>query len=246
MSYYQSTQATTVREMSNTKLALARLVFDIAAPIVLYYVLRSEGVSYALALMAGAALPGLGAGVTLALRRRADPVAVIMVVALASAVAGSLIADSPRFLLAKDGLITGMWGGWFLASARGQRPAALVFARPLMEGMRLFAGRSCDLLWATEPQFRRIWRVSTVLWGLGLLLDAAIRITISYTLPIDQVPGIGGALYPVTFIALQLITNIYYMRAGLYPLLGARWLEHRPHRPQSRHTHEAAPWPHVR
>ncbi len=137
--------------MSNTKLALVRLVFDIAAPIVLYYVLRSEGVSYALALMAGAALPGLGAGVMLALRRRADPVAVIMVVALASAVAGSLIARSPRFLLAKDGLITGMWGGWFLASARGQRPAALAFARPLMEGMGLFAGRSWDLLWATEP-----------------------------------------------------------------------------------------------
>ncbi|MBV8952952.1 MAG: hypothetical protein JO153_09575 [Solirubrobacterales bacterium] len=223
--------ATTASGARNTKLALARLVFDIAAPIVLYYLLRSEGASYALALLAGAALPALGAVSTLVLGRRADPVAVMMVAALGGAVVGSAIAHSPRFLLAKDGLITGMWGAWFLASARGQRPAALLFARPLMEGMRMFAGRSWDVLWATEPRFRRIWRVSTVMWGVGLLLDAAARVAISYTLPIDQVPGIGGALYPVTFIALQLITNVYYTRAGLYPLLGARWLEHRPHQP---------------
>ncbi|MBV9335596.1 MAG: hypothetical protein JO243_06850, partial [Solirubrobacterales bacterium] len=202
------------------------------APIVLYYLLRSEGVSYAVALLVGAALPAVAAGSTLLLERRADPVAVMMLAALAGALLSSLIAHSPRFLLAKDGLITGMWGVWFMASARGQRPAALIFARPLMEGMRMFAGHSWDVLWATEPRFRRIWRVSTVMWGVGLLLDAAARVAISYTLPVDQVPGIGGALYPVTFIVLQLITNVYYTRARLYPLLGARWLERRPHRPQ--------------
>jgi len=238
--------ATAADGMSSTKLALGRLVFDIAAPIGLYYLLRSAGASYALALLAGAAPPAVGAGSTLVLRRRADPVAVMMVAALASALVGSLIAHSPRFLLAKEGLITAMWGVWFLASARGRRPAALVFARPLMEGMRIFAGRSWDVLWATAPRFRRIWRVSTVLWGLGLLLDAAARVTISYTLPIDQVPGIGGALYPVTFIALQLITNVYYTRAGLYQMLGARWLEHRPHRTQPESLSTATPHPGTR
>jgi hypothetical protein len=101
----------------------------------------------------------------------------------------------------------------------------MIFAQPLMEGMRMFVGRSWNVLWATEPRFRRIWRVSTVIWGLALLLDAAIRVAIAYTLPVDQVPGIGAALYPVTFIALQVITNVYYTRAGLYELLGARWLE---------------------
>jgi len=224
--------ATTAWSAASVKLALGRLVFDIAAPIVLYYLLRSEGVSYAVALLVGAALPAVAAGSTLLLERRADPVAVMMLAALAGALLSSLIAHSPRFLLAKDGLITGMWGVWFMASARGQRPAALIFARPLMEGMRMFAGHSWDVLWATEPRFRRIWRVSTVMWGVGLLLDAAARVAISYTLPVDQVPGIGGALYPVTFIVLQLITNVYYTRARLYPLLGARWLERRPHRPQ--------------
>lgn len=221
-------------------LALARLVFDIAAPIVVYYVLRSEGASYELALLAGAVLPAVGSVVTLMSQRRADPVATLMVASMLSALVGSLIAGSPRFLLAKDGLMTGLWGGWFLASARGGRPAALLFARPLMEGMRMFAGRSWDVLWATEPQFRRIWRASTVMWGVGVLLDAAIRVAISYTLAIDQVPAIGAALYPVTFVVLQAITNVYYMRAGLYLLLGARWLDRPRHGPRLTTTPDPA------
>jgi hypothetical protein len=221
------------RGVSRPGLALARLVFDIGAPIALYYVLRADGVSYALALLAGAALPAVGACGTLLRWRRADRVAGLMVATLASALIISLIAHSPRFLLAKEGLITGVWGAWFLASARGQRPAALIFARPLMEGVRFFGGRSWDVLWATEPRFRRIWRAATVMWGVGLLVDAVVRVVISYTLPIDEVPGLGGALYPLTFLALQLVTNVYYTRAGLYGLLGARWLDRQSGRPRS-------------
>ena len=31
----------------------------------------------------------------------------------------------------------------------------------------------------------------------------------------------SGALWPVTFIVIQLVTNVYYHRAALYRLLGA-------------------------
>jgi hypothetical protein len=81
-----------------------------------------------------------------------------------------------------------------------------------------------DELWATEPAFGRIWRVSTVMWGVGLLVDAAARVLMSYTLPVPVVPGLGGALWPVTFIVLQVVTNVYYHRAGLYRMLGASWI----------------------
>ena len=39
--------------------------------------------------------------------------------------------------------------------------------------------------------------------------------------PVSVVPGIGGALWPVTFIVIQVVTNLYDHRAGLYRLLGA-------------------------
>ena len=134
-----------------------------------------------------------------------------------------------------DGLITGIWGASFLATLAARRPAAFLFARPLLEGRRVFAVTSWDALWDAEPRFRRIWRMATVWWAAGLLADAVIRMVITlpvdvvirivmaFTLPVDVVPGLG-ALYPVTFIVLQLITNVYYQLAGLNRLLGARWL----------------------
>jgi hypothetical protein len=67
------------------------------------------------------------------------------------------------------------------------------------------------------------------MWGTGLLADAVARVIMSYTLPVAVVPGLGGALWPVTFVVLQVVTNIYYHFAGLNRLLGARWLA--PSRP---------------
>jgi len=56
-------------------------------------------------------------------------------------------------------------------------------------------------------------------WGIALLVDAVIRVTMAYTLPVDLVPGLGGALWPVTFVVLQVITNVYFQRAGFWLIL---------------------------
>ncbi len=202
---------------------LAKLGFDIGAPITVYYLLRAVGASSLVALAAGAALPAAGSAWTLAIRRRADPVALVMVATFTASILVSVIAHSPRFLLAKDGLITGAWGLWFMATLRAPRPAAYIFGRPLMEALPIYTAGPWDALWDGEPGFRRIWRVSTVIWGVGLLADAAIRVVMSYTLPVDVVPALGGALWPVTFVLLQVVTNIYYELAGLNRMLGARW-----------------------
>jgi len=203
--------------------ALAGLVFGIGAPIAVYYLLHSLGVGNLVALGAGAAIPALSAGYTLAVRRRADGVALFVLTTIVASILVSVIARDPRFLLARDGLITGLWGLWFLASVRARRPAAFTFARPLLEGRKMFTVRDWDALWEAEPAFRRIWRVSTVMWGTGLLADAVIRVVMSYTLPVAVVPGLSGALWPVTFVILQIVTNIYYQVAGLNRMLGARW-----------------------
>jgi hypothetical protein len=208
------------------QLGLAAL--DIGAPIGLYYGLRGAGVSNVVALGAGALVPAVGVIVQLITRRRLDGVGGVVVISVLATIVLSLITDSPRYLLARDGFITAMWGLWFLATLRARwarRPAAFAMARPLMEGRRAFGSASWDQLWADEPKFRRIWRVSTIVWGVGLLADAVLRVLMSYTLPITVVPALAGALWPVTFILIQLVTNVYYHRAGLYRQLGAPWVD---------------------
>lgn len=203
---------------------LGLIVFDIGAPIALYYLLHGAGVSNLVALLAGAALPVPGALYKLLVKRRLDLVALVVVATIALSAGLSLIAHSPRFVLAREGLITGLWGIWFIASIRARRPAAFVLARPLMEGRRVFAARSWDSLWDGEPAFRRIWRTSSVIWGCAMLVDAVVRVVMSYTLPVSVVPALGGALWPVTFVLIQVVTNVYYRQAGLYRILGATWL----------------------
>jgi hypothetical protein len=213
---------------------LAKLGFDIGAPIGVYYALHAAGASSLAALAAGAALPAAGSVWTVAIRRRADPVALVMLATFTASILVSVIAHSPRFLLAKDGLITGAWGLWFIATLWGARPAAYIFGRPLMEALPIYTAGPWDVLWESEPGFRRIWRVSTVIWGTGLLVDAAIRLVMSYTLPVNVVPALSGALWPVTFVVIQVITNVYYELAGLNRMLGGRW-QRQHHDPPARH-----------
>lgn len=214
-------------QATGLKRQLALLVLDVGAPIGLYYGLRAAGLSNLVALGAGAIVPAVGVVIQLVTRRRLDGVGGVVVVSVLATIMLSLITDSPRFLLARDGFITALWGLWFLATLRARwgplsrRPAAFALARPLMEGRRPFGTASWDEVWAREPAFQKIWRVSTIIWGAGLLADAVLRVLMSYTLPVGVVPGLGGALWPVTFIVIQVVTNVYYHRAGLYRLLGA-------------------------
>ena len=203
---------------------LAVLAFDMGGPIIVYYVLHAAGLSNLAALSITAVVPGLSACSKLAVNRQLDPVALVVLATITVSVVVSLIAHNPRFLLARDGLITALWGFWFFATLAARRPAAFIFARSFMEGRKVFGTASWDSLWEANAGFRRIWRTSTVIWGTALLVDATLRVVMSYSLPIDVVPGLGGALWPVTFIATQVITNIFYNRAGLYRILGARWI----------------------
>ena len=202
---------------------LLTLGLNLAAPIALSSGLRAAGVGIYLALIIGAVAPALGAVVKLIRRERLDFLSLFMLTMLLLGAGVSFLTGSPRFLLAKDGWLTGVSGVWMLLSVRSQRPLTFLFSRPLLEGVTLkmggSAGASWDTLWERVPRFRHIWCVVTIVWGLALLVDAAIRVVMAYTLPVDLVPGLGGALWPITFVVLQVITNVYFARAGFWLIL---------------------------
>ncbi len=199
---------------------LLLFVIDIGVPIGLYYVLREFGMSAYLALLIGAIVPAVTSLIGFLTRREVDGIGLSMLALISLSAAVSALTADPRFLLVRDGWLTGAWGLWFFASLFTRRPVAFAFARLFLEGRRGNT-TSWDELWTHEPRFRRIWRVSTVMWGLGTMADAVLRVVMAYTLPVDVVPGLSGALWPVTFVVLQIITNVYYFRAGLWPILTA-------------------------
>ena len=74
---------------------------------------------------------------------------------------------------------------------------------------------------ADRPRFRTIWRRASVGFGLGAMADAVARVVMAYTLPVDLVPALSTALYLATSAVLLVTVNVYYARAGLWPMLFA-------------------------
>lgn len=204
-------------------------VLDIAAPIAVYYGIRAAGGSVWLALAAGGVFPAISTIAGLLTRRRVDATGAVMLAALAVSAAFSLISGSPRALLARDGLVTAAWAGYMYLSLLASRPATFTISRPLLEGRRVWdsatrswvrpAGLSWDELWVRSPRFRQIWRTCTVIWGTAILADAAARMLMAFALPVGVVPALSGALWPVTFVILQVVTNVYFARAGFWRIL---------------------------
>jgi hypothetical protein len=205
------------------------MAVDIVAPIALYYGIRAAGGSVWLALVAGGVAPAVSTLTGLLARKRIDMTGVVMLAALAASAAFSLITGSPRALLARDGLVTAGWPGYMYLSLLARRPATFTVSRPLLEGRRVFdpatrhwvrpVDHSWDDLWERLPRFRRIWWICTVIWGTAILADAVIRVIVAVALPISVVPAVGGALWPVTFILLQVATNVFFARSGFWRIL---------------------------
>lgn len=200
-----------------------RLIFifttDLVSPVILYYVLRAVGLGVYAALLASAAVPASLALWRFIRDRHADGIATYTASVMIAGAAVSLIDGDPRFLLAREGWLTMGTGLWFLASLRLRaRPLAYSFSRPFLQRrlIRRCVPEDWDLLWERLSGFRRIWRISTVLWGIGLIADATVRVVIAYSLPVDAVPALSAPLYAATSVILLVVTNLYYRSAGLF------------------------------
>ncbi|MBC2931505.1 VC0807 family protein [Nocardioides sp. zg-1228] len=195
-------------------MTLLRPVLGIVGSTALYYLMRQAGVSVYAALVVGAVLSLVPACLAMLRGHRPSGLEAFFTVLLFASFAISLLPGDERFLLAKDALVTGGVGFWFLASLWwAERPLAYQFARPMVEG-RLGWPRDWEGLWQREPWFRRMWRTSSTLWATGTLLDAVARVVMAYTLPADAVPGLNLAMYLATAVVLNVVTAVVYVRAG--------------------------------
>ncbi|MEO6081908.1 MAG: VC0807 family protein [Umezawaea sp.] len=194
------------------------LLADLIVPVATYYLLRVAGINTLLALV----LSSMPTAVLLVYQsvrhRRIGILGTFVLLLIAASVAVSLVTGSPRFLMAKAGWFTAAIGVVFLSTLLLARPLAFTLARGMLRQSPMAATFNTDAwdeMWEREPAFRRVWRACTTLWGVGLLSDAAARVIMAYTLPVDAVPALGTALWGLTFVVLQLIQHRYFVRARL-------------------------------
>jgi hypothetical protein len=189
--------------------SLTGLAADVGLPVGTYYVLHAFGASDTVALLAGTLVAGARMAVVAIRSRRITPFSALMFAVYAVGLALSLINGDPRFLLVKESFGTGVVGLAFLVS--------LVVGRPMiLETMRnLPTSQSADLVrrYATEPAVRHTVRLLTAIWGVGLLVDALVRIPVVYALPISVGVAVSPLLTVGFLVALGGVTALVVRRA---------------------------------
>ncbi|MEU0503746.1 VC0807 family protein [Nocardia sp. NPDC005998] len=179
--------------------AIINIGINVIAPIALYYGLRAAGVDQWLAVTLGVIPPTVHASWTVATQRRVDALALFTMSIIGLSLAASFITGSPRFVLAKDGWLTAIVGLWMCATLL-RTPFYFQMVRTLTTGaMR----ERVEICWERSRTFRRAMAWASTIWGVGLILDAVVRVVLAYTLPVDQVPLVSGLQYIVVFVALE-------------------------------------------
>ncbi len=187
------------------------VVFDVVGPLVVYYVLRSAGLSTVAALILSGVVPLLGIAVGVARSRRLDAIGILVLIGIVvGSVLGAISGSAHLVLL--DGVVpTAVFGVVCLASLRSSRPMIFRFA---LEGMgrdtpkgREFADR-----WR-YPGFRHSFRVTTVVWGLMFIVEAATQAVIVETASTNVAKTTSNLLILV-FAAVVIAWNVSYAKRG--------------------------------
>src|SRR5947208_1746171 len=173
---------TTGRRM-DVRALLPSLLVSAAAPFVAYQVLTGNGMASSQALIVSAVFPALGVAWGLARTRRPDIVGLVSFVFIVVGVAASLISGDPRFVLIKESLLTGVFGLACLVTLLLPRPLMFYFGRQFAGGGDPVRAAAFESMWQYE-RFRAVNRNMTVVWGVAYLVEAAVRVVLSFLMPI--------------------------------------------------------------
>lgn len=154
------------------------VIFDVAAPLVAYSLLRSAGLSAVLALLLSGVFPALGVTISAIHNRRLDLVGALVLAGIAVGTALGVVSHSTRLLLIEGSVPTVVFGVACLGSLWARHPLMFSFARELT-GPDTARGREMTRLWQYEG-YRRVFRVITAVWGAAFLVEAALRAVIVY------------------------------------------------------------------
>jgi hypothetical protein len=151
-------------------------VFDVGGPLVAYSVLRSAGLTSVTALVVSGVFPALGVAIRFIQHHRLDVIGILVLAGIVVGAVLGLATRSPKLVLVEGSVPTAMFGLACLGSLRARRPLMLTFALEFT-GPETAKGREMAGLWQYAG-FRHAFRVITVVWGVGFLVEAAVRVVI--------------------------------------------------------------------
>lgn len=180
-------------------------------PFIIYTLLKNyTHVSDLMALFASGIPPIIDSIVSVIRKGHVDIIAGMALIGIAVSIILIFLGGSPRLYLIRESFFTAAFGLAYLVSLLFPRPMAFYFARAFVTGNVPAKVAWFNSLWQ-YPNFRHTMRVSTVVWGIGFLLEVAIRTYLVFTLTIPQFLVISPFVF-YGFLGGLIFWNFAYSR----------------------------------
>ena len=198
------------REGLGIRNLLPLLILDIVCPYVAYYYLRRQApqMSPASALLLSGLFPALNNVWSLVRARTVDVIGIVIIVGIVVGAASALVTGDPKLLLIRESFVTGALAVVCLSSLLWRRPLLFFVGRDFTAGHDPAKIAEFNAVWE-RPGARRVFRVMTVVWGLGWLAEFLLKVGLVLTLTIPQVLIVGPIESNAITIALILWTIRY-------------------------------------
>lgn len=154
-------------------------IFDLAGPLLTYIVLRSAGLSAVSALVLSGIFPALGVGINLVRHRRPDSVGLLILAGIVAGTIVGLASGDARLVLVEGSVPTAAFGLLCLGSLGTRRPLIYRLTAEFI-GTGTPRRRAFESRWR-YPEFRRAFRLFTLVWGVAYLAEAVVRVVIAET-----------------------------------------------------------------
>jgi hypothetical protein len=177
----------------------------------LIYDLTKTSLGDAGALIASSGPPIAWSLLEFALKRRIDALSILVLAGIGLSLLAFVGGGGARFLQLREKLVTVLIGLVFLGSAAIGRPLIYQLARATL--MRRQSSELAEFESLRDnPYFRRSMMVMTLVWGFGLVFEAAISVVLVFKLSIHDYLLISPIVGYAAMGGLSLWTFLYIRR----------------------------------
>jgi hypothetical protein len=186
------------------------ILLDLAPPLIGYYGLRAAGASEYAALLTATVLSGVKVSYDAVKAKRLDPFAGYLLLTFGLSLAVALVTSDPKLILAGNTGVNGISALIVLGSCVMGTPLTQVVAQRFRS-----ADEQADP--GEEHYVRRIHVLLSAMWGVGVLVEVAVRLAVISRVSVDVANGVTSVISWVTIAVLLTLTFVIGGRAR------ARW-----------------------
>lgn len=189
------------------------LIGGAIVPLTVYYVVRHHVSSDQRALIIAGFFPAAWIVVQWLRTRRLDPIGAIVLLGFVVGVGVSEVMGGSAFVLkVRDSGFTFAFAIVCLASLLAKRPMMFYIGRALSAGDDPQRRAAYDELWQIA-EARRVFRIISICWGVGLIAEAALRVLLAAVLPTGPFLAVSPVLAFIAYGGLFAFTTVYSARS---------------------------------